>query len=245
MRNIKLTIEYDGTRYAGWQFQPGCKTIQATIEQALKKILKEKVNLIASGRTDAGVHAEEQVANFRTKSGLSQEKIKNALNHNLPGDIVIKACHQAPLNFNARFDAKSKVYRYVLHNGPTRIAINRQYVYRVPYFIDVELMKKEAKLLLGKKNFKSFHASGRKVKDFTRCIKRIDIKKDKGDFITIDIEANGFLYNMVRNIVGTLVEVGRLKRPVGSTRDVLKARDRSFAGPTMPAKGLCLIKVRY
>jgi len=240
-----LTIEYDGTDYAGWQTQKNHKTIQETIEKALFSILGEKVNLIASGRTDSGVHAKEQAANFKTKKNLPPEKIKKALNAILPKDVVIKDALQALLNFNARFDAKSKVYRYTINNGLSRIAISRQYVCFLPYKLDISLMRKEAKELIGRKNFKSFHASGRKITNFTRTIKRIDIKKDKDGFIYIDIEASGFLYNMARNIVGTLVEVGRAKLPVGSTKRILLSRNRNNAGPTMPARGLCLLKVIY
>jgi len=240
-----LTIEYDGTGYAGWQVQPHQKTIQGAIEHALKKVLSEKINVTASGRTDAGVHAKAQTANFRTKSVLPLEKIKNALNANLPEDIVIKDCCQVPLDFNARFSAKSKIYRYTIQNSSMRTAIGRQYVCRIAQPLNINLMKKEACALLGKKDFRSFHAAGRKINNFVRHIKRIDIKKGSNSFILIDIEADGFLYNMARNIVGTLVEVARLKRPQGSTKYILRAKNRNLAGPTMPAKGLCLLEVKY
>lgn len=245
MRNIKLIIEYDGTDFAGWQAQKNQRTVQETIEKELRVILGEKVNLAGSGRTDSGVHAKALVANFKTKSSLPPDKIKKALNARLPKDTAIIDAQSAPMNFNARFSAKSKVYRYTINNGPSRTAINRQYVCRLPYRLDVNLMKKEAAVLVGRKNFKSFHASGRKLENFKRLLKRIDIKKDKNGFITIDIEADGFLYNMVRNIVGTLVEVGRGKLPAGSTKKILSSKNRQCAGPTMPAKGLCLLEVKY
>lgn len=245
MRNIKLTIEYDGTNYSGWQTQRAQKTVQKTIETALGRMLGEEICLTASGRTDSGVHALGQAANFKTKTRLSCEKIKRALNGNLPQDISIKDCRDVMPDFNARFDVKSKLYRYTIYNSSSKMAINRQYVCRLAYPLDINIMKKEAKALVGKRDFKAFHASGRKVDDCIRHIKRIDIKKDKKNFIYIDIEANGFLYNMARNIVGTLVEVGRGKMLPGSTKKILKKRNRNIAGPTMPAKGLCLVKVKY
>lgn len=245
MRNIKLIIEYDGTEFAGWQVQKGRRTVQGLIERALQKVLGERVNLIASGRTDSGVHALGQAANFKTNSKLAAEKIKKALNANLADDVVVKDCSEVPLRFNARYCAKAKLYRYAMYNGPGRLAISRQYAYRVPYRLSVGLMKKEAKALTGRRNFKSFHASGRPVKNFVRHIRRIDVKKDKNNFVYIDIEANGFLYNMARNIVGTLVEVGRGRLPLGSAQRILNAKDRRAAGPTMPAKGLCLMKVTF
>ncbi len=246
LRNIKLTIEYDGAGYAGWQFQPGVRTIQATIEKALGAVLGQKVRLTASGRTDAGVHAKAQVANFRAHSGLKADSIKKALNARLPQDIAIKACQDAGLDFNARFDAKAKLYRYTILNSPDRIAINRQYAARVIHPLNIKLMRKEAKALVGRRNFKSFHASGRKIENFTRQIKRVDIKKGKANLIYIDIEADGFLYNMARNIVGTLVKLASGRQPPSyNMKNILKAQNRRLAGPTMPAKGLCLMEVKY
>ena len=245
MRNIKLTIEYDGTDFAGWQLQPGERTVQGVIEKALNKTLGEKMRVIASGRTDSGVHAKAQAANFKTNSNLSYDSIKKALNAKLPPDVAIKDCRRASEDFNARFDAKLKTYRYTISNSPVRPAIARRYAYFMPQPLNVCLMRKEADALIGRKDFKSFHASGRSVKDFRRHIKSILIKKDRDNFIYVDIEADGFLYNMARNIVGTLVEVARGKLPAGSTTKILKARDRRGAGPTMPAKGLCLLEVKY
>ena len=191
------------------------------------------------------MHAKAQVVNFKTKSKIEPQRLKKALNSVLPEDIAIKECSRVQSSFNARFDAKAKIYRYTIYNGHSKVAINRHYVCRLPYELDIRLMKKEAKALIGRKNFKSFHASGRQINNFTRNIRRIDIKTDKNKFVYIDIEANGFLYNMVRNIIGTLVEVARGKLPEGSTKSILMSRDRNNAGPTMPAKGLCLIKVKY
>jgi len=228
-----------------------------TIEEALHKILREKVKLIASGRTDSGVHAIGQVANFKTNSKIPLANLKKALNSILPADIVIKKITQVGSNFHARYQAKSKIYRYSILTGPQRIALVKNYFYFLPYKLDIPLLKKEAKFLLGKHNFQAFCASQSKVKDKIRTIKNITIKKFaytlsairyplKGfSSITIDIEADGFLYNMVRNIIGTLIEIGRGKLPKEALKKILASRDRKLAGPTAPACGLCLLKVKH
>jgi len=253
MRNIKLTIEYDGTNYAGWQVQNSCqlsavscqpKTIQETIEIALKRILQKKIKLIGSGRTDSGVHAKAQVANFKTDSGIAAEKIRMALNAVLPDDITVIKAEEAVLGFHSRFSAKSKVYRYTILNRLSRPTILRDMVYFLSYPLNLRLMRREAKILLGRHNFKSFQAVDKEERGAVRTIKNLEITKDN-DFINIDIEADGFLYNMVRNIVGTLIEIGRGKLPAGSMQKILLSRNRKLAGPTVPAKGLCLLKVRY
>lgn len=252
MRNIKLTIEYDGTNYAGWQTQNSHKSIQETIEKALKKILREKVRIIGSGRTDAGVHALAQVANFRTRSRIPLLNLQKALNSNLPKDIAIVRTEEADSDFHSCFDAKSKIYRYCILNRPYPSALLRERVCFYHYLLDISLMRREARYLLGRHDFKSFCASGSDDKDTIRTIKNIKIRKVTPNSqllipncIFIDIEANGFLYNMARNIVGTLVEIGRSKMPAQSMKKILKARDRKAAGPTMPAKGLCLVEVKY
>ncbi len=263
MRNIKLTIEYVGTDYAGWQHQnstrlrsrasSGCppklqrrrtklKTIQGTIERILKKVLQEKIKLIGSGRTDSGVHAKAQVANFKTNSGIRPDKLQRALNSLLPGDIVISGIEETDLDFHARYQVKSKIYRYTLLNRRYPSARLRDFVYFYPYPLNVKAMKRQARLLLGRKDFKSFQASDKKFRDSIRTIKKLNIKKDN-DFIYIDIEADGFLYNMVRNLVGTLIEIGK-GRPI-DIRKLMRSRDRRRAGPTVPPQGLCLLRVRY
>ncbi len=255
MRNIKLLIEYDGTGFSGWQIQNSSKaqrkptkerarTVQGTLEKALRKVLGRKTQLVASGRTDSGVHAKGQVANFKTNSKIPAENLRKALNGNSPDDVVVLKAEEVSLKFNSRFSAKSKLYRYTILNSTTRYALGRDYFYQVPYRLDVKVMKKETKALLGRRNFKSFKATDKKEITTIRNIKTIDVSKEK-DFIYVDIEANGFLYNMARNIVGTLIEVGRGKFPPGSTKRILKQKDRTKAGPTVPAKGLCLMKVKY
>lgn len=252
-RNIKLEIEYDGTNYSGWQIQNKTraksrtgqpKTIQGAIEAALNKILQEDVRLIVSGRTDAGVSALAQIANFKSKSGIKLQKLQLALNGNLPEDIIITKIEEAPLDFHSRFSAKSKLYRYsILNRGyPAVFLRNRAWFY--PHPINIRLMQEEAKILLGRHDFSAFKASGSRVKSPVRNIIRLNVGR-VGDLVCIDIEADGFLYNMARNIVGTLVEIGRGKLAKGSLKEIMQARDRKSAGPTAPASGLCLMKVKY
>lgn len=259
-RNLKLVIEYDGTRYAGWQIQghkvtrsQGRKsTIQETIEKTLQKIVQEKIRLIASGRTDAGVHALGQVANFKTYSVIPSRKLQKALNSLLPGDIVITKAEEVASDFHSRYAAKSKIYRYlILHRAhPSAFLKERVYFYRYP--LNVQLMRREAGAIIGKHDFRSFCASGSGAKSTIRTIKRISIQEAchtpyaiRHKLIVITIEANGFLYNMVRNIIGTLLEIGRGRLPPGSLRSILKAKDRTKAGPTASACGLYLLQVKY
>ncbi len=244
MRNILLKIEYDGTNYAGWQCQKNAKSIQETIEAALKRITGRKARLISCSRTDAGVHALGHIANFKTDSQLPLFRLQRALNGVLPKDIVIKEVREAPLKFNSLRDARSKSYVYTILNDPAGCAISRDHVRHVPYNLNVALMRREARCLIGKHDFKSFQAADKIERSSVRTIKRLDIKK-RGELIKITIEADGFLYNMVRNIVGTLLEIGRGKFKPGSIAKILKAKDRKLAGPTAPAKGLCLTEVKY
>lgn len=246
MFNYRLEIEYDGTNYCGWQLQknPRKKSIQEVIENALRKIFQENIRLIASGRTDAGVHAEAQVANFKAEREISLKKLQKALNGLLPEDIRVSGSRAADADFHSRFNARSKIYRYTILNRLYPSALLRNTVCFYPYPLDIKLMQKELKSLKGRHNFKSFAAVDKKERDPVKTIKRARIVKEK-DLIYIDIEADGFLYNMVRNIVGTLVEVGRGKLGRGSLEKILSSRNRVFAGPTAPAKGLCLIKVKY
>jgi tRNA pseudouridine38-40 synthase len=252
MRNIKLTIEYKGTNYAGWQCQnlkgkskkAKVITIQETIENTLQKILQEKIRLIASGRTDAGVHAQAQVANFKTDSDITFNKLEKALNGLLPEDIAVTKAEEAPLNFHSRFSAKSKVYRYTILNRKNPSAFLRDTVYFYPLSLNIKLMQRESRALLGRHNFKSFQASDNIERNPVRTIKKLKITKEK-KLIYIDIEADGFLYNMVRNIIGTLIEIGKRGLSPGSLREILSSQNRKYAGSTAPACGLCLLKVKY
>jgi tRNA pseudouridine38-40 synthase len=242
-RNLKITLEYDGTNYAGWQTQKH-KTIQATLEKTLRRILSEKIKVIGSGRTDSGVHARGQIANFKTNSNITLEKLQKALNSLLPKDIAVSKVEKKDMSFHSRFDAKSKVYRYTILNRAFPSALLKDTVYFYPYPLNINLMQKESKVLLGRHNFKSFQASDKTERDAVKIIKKIKLSKDK-DLIHIDIEADGFLYNMARNITGTLIEIGRGKFLQGSLKKILRSRNRKLAGPTAPAKGLCLLKVKY
>lgn len=244
MRNLKLLIEYDGTSYCGWQIQTRTKkkSIQDTIEKALQRILQEKIKLIASGRTDAGVHAFSQVANFKTKSRIPLEKLQRGLNSLLPRDIVVKNIAEVRLDFHSRFCAKSKLYRYTILNRPYPCALGRNYAHFVPRALDIKSMQKQSIYLLGKHTFKSFQAADKIERDPVRTINSVNITRCK-DYVHIDIEADGFLYNMARNIAGTLIGIG-LGKPF-NIKEILKGKDRSLAGPTAPAKGLCLMEITY
>lgn len=244
LRNIKLTIEYDGTGYFGWQKQKDKKTIQETIERILEKILQEKIKLVGSGRTDSGVHAKGQIANFKTNSKLKIKNIQAALNSLLPKDICIVRIEEVPLNFHSQYDVKSKIYRYTVLNSFHRLPLSERHSYFFPCRLDVRSIQREAKLFLGEHNFRSFQNSDKKEKNSVRKIKNLKIKKER-DFIYFDIEANGFLKGMARNIVGSLLEIGRGRFKEGVLKKILDQKDRRKAGPSVPAKGLCLLRVNY
>ncbi len=253
MRNFKVEIEYDGTHYHGWQVQNGHlavlqhtnrRTIQYVLETVLEKILQEEISLTVAGRTDAGVHALSQVANFKSSTRMPLEKLRWAINCLLPEDIKVSRIRNVNLDFNSRFSAKSKLYRYTILNRKYSSALLANRVYFCHYPLDINLMRKEAKVLSGRHNFTAFQATEARVRNPLRTIRLIKITRNK-DFVYIDIEADSFLYNMVRNIAGTLLELGRGRFPPGSMKSILKNRNRKLAGPTLPAKGLCLIKVKY
>ena len=246
MRNIKLTIEYTGTNLSGWQLQLDKRTVQGEIERALKTIFKKDIRIYGSGRTDAGVHAAGQVANCKIDTAMETQDIVRALNGNLSGDITILLAEDISDKFHAQYSAKRKTYRYTISNRPTRPALNSDYLYHVTHKINLAAMKREAKAFLGKHDFRSFTATDVTTigKDATRTIHTLNITK-KGDLIMVEITANGFLYKMVRNIVGTLLEVGTEQLPEGSVKKILKAQARTAAGNTAPAKGLTLMQVEY
>jgi tRNA pseudouridine38-40 synthase len=220
--------------------------VQEEIEEAIAKVFGQAHRTNAASRTDAGVHAKAQVANFKTSASISipVNKIPEALNAQLPGGIAIKRAEEIPAKFHSRFDAKRKHYRYYIINSRQRDPFAEKYAWRVPYSLNVSRMKTEAKVLIGKHDFKSFQAKDKRERASVRRIFRLDIMK-KRSVLVIDIEANGFLYNMVRNIIGTLVDIGRGYLPQGSMKSLLKSKDRTQAGPTAPAKGLFLVEVKY
>jgi len=247
MRNICLTIEYDGTRFCGWQRQASGKslrTVQEEIEKTAKKLFSEKIRLTGAGRTDSGVHAEGQVANFKIDSKLPLRNIKRGLNSLLPRDIAVCSIEAKGPSFHARFDAEGKLYRYTILNKKERSPLLKRYTAFCSYGLDINAMRKAARYFIGRKDFRSFQASDKRNGNSVRTIKRLEVIS-KGSLIEIYIQADGFLYNMVRNIAGTLIDVGRGRIAPEETIDILSKRHRSAAGQTAPSKGLCLVKVFY
>ncbi|MDO8536561.1 MAG: tRNA pseudouridine(38-40) synthase TruA [Candidatus Omnitrophota bacterium] len=243
-RNIKLVIRYDGTRYSGWQLQKNAGSVQGAIESALKIITGRKVKLKGAGRTDSGVHAVAQVANFKTYSKLTPEKIKDALNNYLPEDILIMSAESVPLKFDSQRSARSKHYRYTVTTARFADPFIRHFAARFSYPLNIRSMRRAAKALTGRRNFKAFQSAGSDETNTVRTIKKIKIEK-RAELVYIDVWADGFLYNMVRIIVGTLLEIGRGKMNEKSIKEILFKRERRSAGPTAPAKGLCLMSVEY
>ena len=245
-RNIKLLIEYDGTNYCGWQVQKNGVSVQEKLQKAILKITNEDCEVIGSGRTDAGVHAKGQVANFHTSSRIPEEKFAFALNAVLPCDIVIKSSEEVPGDFHARFSAKGKVYGYKLFNSRFPSAIFRNYAYHTCYCekLDIAKMKKAAMALTGTHDFRGFMSTGSSIKDTVRTIYDIEIVQ-MGEFIDLKFHGNGFLYNMVRILTGTLIYTGIDRIKAEDLPEILASKDRTRAGLTAPAHGLYLEKVIY
>ncbi len=244
-RNYKIVIEYDGSAYHGWQRQVGDRSIQQEIEAALTRMTGQKISLTGSGRTDAGVHALGQTANFHCLTHLTSAAFQKGLNSLLPDDIVIRECSPVPLDFHARYAAKSKLYRYRILNSPLPPAIGRQYLWWIRAPLDLESMRKALRQLVGIHDFKAFEGAGSPRQHTIRHITCAELKTDEAGRISIYIQANGFLRYMVRNITGTLVMIGQGKSPSSSLADILLTRDRKFAGVTAPPQGLCLLQVNY
>jgi tRNA pseudouridine38-40 synthase len=244
MRNVKLIIEYDGTNYHGWQSQINALTVQDVIQEAIKKLTGEQCSLIGSSRTDVGVHAMGQVANFHNTSTIPPERFSYALNSVLPDDIVIRKSEEVDTNFHSRYCAKGKKYRYLIYNCTQPSALMRNRAYHVPCKLDLQLMQQAALHFLGKHDFSSFRASGSSVKTSERTIHHVSVKKDE-NLISFEISGDGFLYNMVRIIAGTLVEVGRGRIAPDDIPSIICSRNRSKAGKTAPPQGLYLVEVYY
>jgi tRNA pseudouridine38-40 synthase len=247
-RTIKLTLSYDGTDFAGWQFQPEQRTIQDTLEQTLARITGQFQRVISSGRTDAGVHALAQVVGFETESNLPPEILHRALNAELPHDMAALSVEEMPAAFHARRDAKRKCYRYVICDDRVRDVFRRRHAWQLFNRLDVAAMREAAALLPGKHDFASFETSGSERETTERTIFNLTIDRcgaPDEHVVVIEVEADGFLYNMVRNLAGTLVEVGQGRRSVSWVGDVLAACDRRSAGPTAPPQGLFLVRVTY
>ena len=245
MRNFKIVLEYDGSAYRGWQRQKNGLSIQQVLEEAIKEITGRKVSVIGSGRTDAGVHALNQVASFRCATKLPVNSIYRGVNSVLPKDIVLKEMEEADFDFHAQRDVKSKVYVYKICNQKLRPVLGRNYSWFVRFDLDLNKMRQAAEKLIGTHDFSCFCATGTDVEDRVRTINNVEIKNETEGNIEIIVEARGFLKYMVRNIIGTLVEVGRGKRKPEEMKKIIASRDRKTAGATAPAHGLFLKEVKY
>ena len=245
MRNIKLIIEYDGKDFNGWQKQPGKLNIQGTIEKAIERITKEEIELMASGRTDRGVHAIAQVANFKTNSNLPIEKFPIAINSNITKAIRVKDAKEVDEKFHSRLSCKKKTYRYVINNSKYGSSIYRNLETHIPQKLDIEKMKEAVKNFEGEHDFKAFKSSGTSSKSSVRTIYKAEVIEKEDERIWIELTGSGFLYNMVRIISGTLVDVGLGKIKPEEIKDIINSKDRQKAGKTLPPQGLFLVKVEY
>ena len=243
-RNLKLIIAYEGTRYAGFQKQANALTIQAVLEEAIFKLTGERSTIYGAGRTDAGVHARGQVVNFHCKTRLPITQIHKAINHFLPEDILVMAVTDVSSDFHARFWAKSKTYSYRIYHSDFRPVFERNFVYHYRFQLKIDLMREAAQLLVGAKDFRGFQAAGSPVKNTVKTVHFCEVTKHNNE-IRIEINADGFLYHMVRNIVGSLILAGNERMTLIGFQKILNSADRSLAGPTAPASGLCLEKVDY
>ena len=244
MRNIKLLLSYDGTEFFGWQRQPGRRTVQQVVEEAIGRLTGVESTTTASGRTDAGVHALGQVVHFLTVSPHSPETFVKALNALLPRDVRVKGASEVSQAFHATLDAKVKLYRYVIDNGRIADPFHVRYAWHVFPSLDVPAMHRAGQGIKGRHDFHSFETNWPNRMSSVRTITHVAVSRT-GDFVWIDVEADGFLYNMVRTIAGTLVEVGKGKWPESKVAEVVAAEDRREAGPTAPPQGLFLVRVRY
>ena len=244
MKRIKLEVAYDGTAYCGWQIQPEKPTIEAELNKALTQLLGEDITVIGASRTDSGVHALGNVAVFDTESRIPAEKVCLALNQRLPEDIRVQTSAQVPENFHPRKTESRKTYQYRILNRRIALPTDRLYAYHIYYNLDISKMQEASRYLVGEHDFKSFCSVKTQVLDTVRTIYQLTVSQD-GDMITISITGSGFLYNMVRIIAGTLIEVGRGAYPPEKIKDILQACDRNHAGPTALAQGLTLIRIEY
>lgn len=245
MRWLKLTVAYDGTDFAGWQVQPERRTVQGALETAWREITGEDIRLTASGRTDSGVHAEGQVAGLSTQSAIPCEKLRAAMNAKLADDVVVCQVEAAPNNFHATHDALRKTYRYQIHNSRVPPLFDRRFVWQVPACeLDTDAMGQGGAALVGRHDFACFESTGSERASTVRTITQLEVRRS-GERIDIEVTGDGFLYNMVRTIAGTLVEIGRGAQSAEWVTEVLASRDRCQAGPTAPASGLVLANVQY
>ncbi len=245
VKNFKLVIEYDGAGYHGWQRQKKERTIQQEIETALATMTGRPATVIGSGRTDAGVHALGQVAHFHCDTDLEAPEFEKGLNSLLPDDIVIRSCRQVAENFHARYNVKSKCYHYKILNSPLPVAIGRQYAWFIRRRLDTAAMRRAIPAIIGAHDFKAFEGAGSPRAHSTRHVMAAELSVGCRGELIFEIEADGFLRFMVRNIVGTLVDVGRGKITPAEFKNILDSKERARAGATAPAHGLFLVEVKY
>jgi tRNA pseudouridine38-40 synthase len=249
MRTLKLTVAYDGAGYVGWQRQAEGTSIQGVLEEAIARVEGHEVTLTGAGRTDAGVHAIGQVASVRVQSAIACDNYVRALNVSLPPDIRVRRVEDAPESFHARFDARHKTYRYRILNAPIASPFEARYAWHVTFPLDVDTMRTALAFSIGEHDFATFQGTGSTVRDTIRTIERADIADattEEGDrVLTVTVTGTGFLRHMVRNIVGTLVEVGRGRWPADEFARLMAAKDRAEAGRTAPPQGLFLVSVTY
>ena len=244
IRNIKLTIIYDGSEYHGWQIQPGLRTIQGTLTEAIQELTGAEVRVFGASRTDAGVSALGQVAFVQIDSSIPVENLARVITHRLPPEIAVAEAVEVPQGFDLMGEVKSKLYRYTIFTGQLRPVLQIKHCWHLPAKLDIAAMAQAAAMLVGKKDFKSFAAAADRRQTSVRTIFHCDVNRND-DWIYIDVEGDSFLYNMVRNIVGTLVEVGSGRRKPEKINEILEAKDRTAAGPIAPAAGLCLMWIKY
>jgi len=244
MRNLKMTIRYDGTEFCGWQTQPGVRTVQETFERAVATVTRERVRAVASGRTDSGVHAYGQVVNFFTNTRIDCAALLKGVNANLPEDVDITSCEVVGQAFCANRDAVGKMYRYVINDGRLPDPFLRKYAWQPRRILDVDAMHVAAQSLVGRHDFTSFETLGSPRLSSVRVISFCNVYRHE-ETVRIEVEANGFLYNMVRSITGTLYNIGRAYWPVEQVKEILEAQDRTKAGQTAPPQGLFLVRVTY
>ena len=248
MPTFKLTLAYDGTDFSGWQAQPGQRTVQGALQDAWQEITGETVRVTATSRTDAGVHALGQVVGVESQTQLPPERLLGGLNAKLPDDAVVLSVESAREGFHATHDAVGKRYRYQIHNDRRRPLLDRHQVWHIPQSLDVEAMHSAGQLLVGKHDFASFQSTGSPRDSTVRTITDVEVGQGGSEYparVWVDVSGDGFLYNMVRNIVGTLVDVGAGRRPIVWVSEVLAARDRRAAGQTAPPQGLFLVEVKF
>lgn len=256
MRTLRLVIEYDGTDFHGWQKQPEVRTVQGCLEQALEQLLGETVRTTAAGRTDAGVHALGQTVSLQAGSSIPVENLARALNAVLPPDVAVVHAEQAVADFNARFNATGKLYRYQIVPSGRRSAFLDRMVWHCPFPLDLDLMREGARGLLGEHDFRAFARDADSNESCVRCLHSVEIREtppqsiprglhEDRDVVSIEVEGDAFLWNMVRSIAGTLVDVGRGKLPPSQVAEIVASGDRSRVGPTLPPQGLALVRVDY